>query len=155
MIPSEKGIDIFVSYAHEDQGVAKKLVQFLEKRGWSVWWDSDLTAGAVFDKTIEAKLAGARCVIVVWSRASIKSDFVFGEASLAYGRGVAVPVLVGIDVTEVALGFRRVQCVALAASDGYIRLQRALESSYRRLRHRPHRHAGWDIGWPVWYFSCR
>ena len=128
MTPSEKGIDVFISYAHQDRNVATKLVQFLERQGWSVWWDADMAAGSIFDKLIEENLKAARCVIVVWSSASVKSQFVFDEARRAYQRGVVVPVLLDIDETGLPLGFGRIQCVALTARDGYGSLQRAIEA---------------------------
>jgi hypothetical protein len=150
MTPGEKGIDIFVSYAHEDRERVKKLVQFLEGQGWSVWWDANLTAGSIFDTAIEAKLKAARCVIVVWSCASVNSDFVFGEASLAYGRRVVVPVLIGIDLTKVALGFRRVECVALTASDGYAKLQLSVQAMLEQPPPtpdaNPRRRVYWQLG---------
>jgi TIR domain len=34
--------DIFISYKREEQPIARKLADALEKEGWSVWWDPKL-----------------------------------------------------------------------------------------------------------------
>jgi hypothetical protein len=36
--------DIFISYKREEQPVAKKLADALQKKGWSVWWDPEVRA---------------------------------------------------------------------------------------------------------------
>lgn len=74
--------DVFISYAREDKARVKQLVHALTaSRGWSIWWDAALRPGAQFPREIEATLASARCVLVVWSRHSIASDWVVAEAS--------------------------------------------------------------------------
>jgi hypothetical protein len=44
--------DIFISYKREDQAIARKLADALEKEGWTVWWDPKLRAGDDFDEVI-------------------------------------------------------------------------------------------------------
>jgi TIR domain len=58
--------DIFLSYASEDRERAGKLATALEGRGWSVWWDRNIIAGATFDEVIEHELETAKSVIVLW-----------------------------------------------------------------------------------------
>ena len=129
MTPKRPGSDIFVSYAHEDRERVIKLVRYLEGLGWSVWWDSRLTAGSAFDEAIATELDAARCVVVVWSKASVRSDFVFDEARRAYSRKVVVPVV--IDDAQVPLGFGRIQYVALANSGDYTDLERAIAATLK------------------------
>ncbi len=38
--------DIFISYKHEEQPIARKLADALEKKGWTILWDSKLRAVA-------------------------------------------------------------------------------------------------------------
>jgi hypothetical protein len=109
--------DIFVSYARQDREEVAKLVAFLQAQGWTVWWDPKLQGGDAFDKAIGTALAAARCVIVMWSRHSIESDFVFDEARRAYKRGSALPVL--LDTVEIPLGFGRIQAVSCESSADY------------------------------------
>ena len=62
--------DIFVSYAHEDKARIEPLINLLEEFGWSVWWDTKIQTGVLFDMEIESALNAARCVLVVWSLVS-------------------------------------------------------------------------------------
>ena len=81
--------DIFISYASEDRPRVKPLVDALQQKGWSVWWDRTIRAGRTFDRVIEAALDDARCVIVLWSQTSVESDWVRTEAEEAKRRGVS------------------------------------------------------------------
>ncbi len=84
--------DVFISYARVDKSRVAPLVAAIESQGWSVWWDPEIAAGQMFDDQIESELAAARCVLVVWTPASVASRWVRGEAREAADRGVLVPV---------------------------------------------------------------
>lgn len=84
--------DVFVSYARPDRDRVAPLVEALEAQGLSVWWDPAITPGAEFDTMIAAELDAARAVIVVWTKTSVDSRWVKGEAREAADRGVLVPV---------------------------------------------------------------
>ena len=99
--------DIFISYARADRPRIARLAQALEHDGWSVWWDREIPPGRSFDEVIEEALAQARCVIVVWSEASVRSEWVKTEAAEAAGRHVLVPILA--DGARIPLEFRRIQ----------------------------------------------
>ena len=71
--------DIFISYAKADRPLALKLVAMLEAEGWEVWWDTSLSIGDDFRNEIMTQLGRARAVIVIWTDASIKSDWVRSE----------------------------------------------------------------------------
>jgi len=103
--------DVFVSFAHADADKAEIVVRFLENRGLTVWWDRRNEGGTRFRQEIERELEVARCVVVLWSRASRESDFVLDEATRGKERGVLVPVLVE-DVAP-ALGFGPITHVRL------------------------------------------
>ena len=94
--------DIFISYKREEQPIAKRLADALEKKGWSVWWDPKLRAGEHFDDAIEKALKESRCILVVWSKLSVKSRYVKDEATYALNRNKLVP----ITIEEVDLPFR-------------------------------------------------
>jgi adenylate cyclase len=84
--------DVFVSYARVDKARVAPIVAAIEARGWSVWWDPEIAAGQLFDDQIEAQLAAAKCVLVVWTPTSVASRWVRGEAREAADRGILVPV---------------------------------------------------------------
>ena len=84
--------DVFVSYARMDKARVAPLVTALEQRGWTVWWDPDITPGQEFDSQIEAQLQAARAVVVVWSPTSVGSRWVRGEAREAADRNILIPV---------------------------------------------------------------
>ena len=86
--------DIFLSYSRQDLAVAGKMAAALKAAGHIVWWDQALKAGAAYDKVTEAALREARLVVVLWSQASVESDWVRSEATVALQRGALVPVMI-------------------------------------------------------------
>ncbi|MCB1928092.1 MAG: toll/interleukin-1 receptor domain-containing protein [Rhodocyclaceae bacterium] len=108
--------DVFLSYAREDQAMAESLARALEAKGLTVWWDRHIVAGHTFDEVIERELDSAGSVIVLWSAASVGSEWVRSEASTAAERGVLIPV--SIDGQRPPLEFRRKQTVSLAEWNG-------------------------------------
>ncbi len=108
--------DIFISYAREDLSRVRPLADALSAHGWSVWWDRHIRAGRTFDQVIAEALDNARCVMVVWSRHSVASNWVREEADVGQKRGVLIPVL--IDEVSPPLGFGRVQAAPLIEWDG-------------------------------------
>lgn len=85
--------DVFLSYASDDRDRVAPLVEFLESRGWSVWWDRTLRPGETWPQVIERELDLARCVIVAWSKQSVISPWVRVEAHRARERHNIVPVV--------------------------------------------------------------
>jgi TIR domain len=94
--------DIFISYKREEQATARKLADALQKEGWSVWWDPKLRAGERFNDVIEKALKESKCVVVMWSKRSVESQYVRDEATYALNRNKLVPVM----IEEVELPFR-------------------------------------------------
>ncbi|MHB8406054.1 MAG: TIR domain-containing protein [Gammaproteobacteria bacterium] len=84
--------DVFVSYARTDKARVAPLVAALEAKGWSVWWDPEITPGQEFDDQIDTELVAAKAVLVVWTPTSVVSRWVRGEARDAAERGILVPV---------------------------------------------------------------
>jgi len=105
------GLDIFISYAREDAKRVLPLVRALEARGWRVFWDRAIPAGETWLDHIGTRLDAAPVVIVVWSRDSVKSDFVYSEAGRARERRALVPVL--IDRVAPPLGLDNVHAADL------------------------------------------
>ncbi len=127
--------DIFLSYSHTDRPAAERLAEALQKAGYSVWWDNRLAGGTAFLPEIEKELLSARCVVVIWSVRSVKSEWVLDEADTGKRAGKLVPVRV--DLAPAPLGFRQLHEINLedwvGSNDP---LPADLASSIKRLVHR-------------------
>lgn len=108
--------DIFISYASADLDTARVYAEAFEAQGHSVWWDRTIPPGRVFDEVIQEALNAAGCIVVLWSAASIKSNWVKTEASEALSRNRLVPVL--IDRVLPPIEFKRIQAANLAGWNG-------------------------------------
>ncbi|OJY85877.1 MAG: hypothetical protein BGP23_04190 [Lysobacterales bacterium 66-474] len=84
--------DVFISYARADKARVAPLVAAIESKGWSVWWDPEISPGREFDDEIDTELQAAKAVLVVWTPTSVVSRWVRGEARDAAERGILVPV---------------------------------------------------------------
>src|SRR5262247_773751 len=104
--------DIFLSYDRADLARVRPLIQALERQGWSVWWDDTILPGRRYRRVIEEALDAARCVIVVWSQASVVSEWVENEAAEGSRRDILVPVQID-DGISIPLDFRRRQIANL------------------------------------------
>lgn len=96
--------DVFISYATEDRDRVKALAEALGQAGFSIWWDRKIPLGRAFDQVIEEAIRDAKSVIVVWSAASVASEWVRNEASEGKRRRILVPVF--IEPVDAPLAFR-------------------------------------------------
>lgn len=120
--------DIFISYGDEDKNSAGAIAEALEQSGWSLWWDRRLRGGELYDDVIERELNLAKCVIVLWSRWSVQSQYVKAEAAHALKRNKLIPV--AIEEVELPLRFEGLHTLFLTGWDGSAAspsLQRLLE----------------------------
>ena len=124
--------EIFISYSSKDRKTTRALVKLLENCGWRVWWDKKIPPGRAFDRAIGRALDAARCIVVLWSRNSVESDWVMEEALEGMDRRILVPAR--IDSIKLPFGFRRLQTVDLsrwqgaASSQNVKRLLQAVEA---------------------------
>ena len=107
---------IFLSYAREDRERAKVLAKALEDHGWTVWWDPQIPPGKTFVEVIKSALEEAKCAVVLWSKYSVKSEWVQEEAIIAKRRGILVPAK--LDDIDPPLGFGLVQSADLKNWEG-------------------------------------
>jgi glucokinase len=117
--------DVFISYAREDQKYAEKLANILRGGDLSVWWDrglskgdSGLTPGDDFRKKIADELEASKCVVVLWSKQAVESDWVPNEASMALKLGVYIGAR--IEDTELPIEFQGRQTADLRGWTGNI-----------------------------------
>ena len=83
--------DVFISYSREDAGTARQIATALGERGYTVWWDRKIPPGRSFDEVIGEALADAKCVVVLWTRSSVESNWVIAESSEAFKHKALVP----------------------------------------------------------------
>ena len=103
---------IFLSYAREDKERARLLASALEARHWVVWWDRRIPHGKDFNAYIQEQLDSAGCILVLWSKAALASQFVRDEATEGLNDGRLVPAL--LDAVKQPLGFRQLQAADLS-----------------------------------------
>jgi TolB-like protein/Flp pilus assembly protein TadD len=106
----------FLSYARANKAQAAKLVVALERAGLDIWWDTRIEGGAAFAARIGAALDGCDAVIVLWSDASISSDWVLDEASR--GRKLRKLVPISLDGSPPPLGFGQYHAIKLDQWNG-------------------------------------
>ena len=120
--------DIFLSYNEKDRDAVRRLAERLQSTGWSVWWDRRIPAGLTWRSVLERELQHMRCMVVLWSRHSVVSDWVCEEAAEGRQLGRLVPVL--IEHVRPPAGFREIQAADLVDWDGspdFLGLRRLLE----------------------------
>lgn len=81
-----------------------------------MWWDTLIEGGSAFTKAIAAALDASSAVLVVWSKASVESDWVLDEAMHARDQKKLIPVT--LDGIQSPLGFRQYQAIDLSAWRG-------------------------------------
>ena len=94
-------VDVFISYKREERARCERIHEKLKALDLDVWFDVRLTAGKSFDREIEAAVKGAKAVVVLWSPASVESEWVREEA----GVGKSRDVLAAIRITPCDLPF--------------------------------------------------
>ncbi|MFT7472826.1 MAG: putative ATPase, partial [Kiritimatiellia bacterium] len=116
--------DVFISYSSEDRDRVRPLVTTLERGGWSVWWDRQIDAGTAFDREIEKAIDEAKCIVVIWSKNSVESEWVRTEAGEGLERGNLVPVM--IENVKLPLAFRRIQAIDFAGEDAFDQIRESV-----------------------------
>lgn len=109
-------LDVFISYARSNLERIRWIVDALQAEGLTVWYDTQIEAGAQFALEIERQIEQAKVMLAVWSEDSVKSLFVLDEASEGRDREILVPVR--IDEVRPPMGFRQLHFTDLCNRDG-------------------------------------
>lgn len=83
---------VFVSYARPDELWARAVIERLEAVGFKTWWDGLIPGGERFGSQIAEALDSASAVVVLWSKNSLKSDWVQDEASVGRDQRRLIPL---------------------------------------------------------------
>ena len=102
---------VFISFKSEERDVADLLHRTLTAQGYNVWWQEKLQCGHVWHAEIDEALHAASAVVVLWSPAAMKSEWVKHEASQAIARQVYAPMR--IAPMKIESPFDRVQATDL------------------------------------------
>ena len=121
---------IFISYANADEPQARILAQALEAVGHSVWWDHTLAAGSVFSEEIRREIEKAERVLVLWTRQSVRSNWVIDEANLAKSQGKLTPLR--LDDCELPFGFGSLHTIDVRGADDLRSIGERLEKGLVR-----------------------
>lgn len=122
--------DLFVSYARSEDSVARRVAVALREAGYSVWCDEELPAHRVYAEVIQERLTSAKSVVVLWSAAALKSQWVRSEADA--GRAAGKLVQATLDGTIPPMPFDQIQCADLrgwnakGSSQGWDKLLRSV-----------------------------
>lgn len=108
--------DVFISYARDDEPVARRVAKGIQASGFDVWWDADLPAHRAYSEVIEHNLQQARAVVVLWSKTASKSQWVRAEAD--YARNAGTLCQAQIDGSMPPLPFNQIQCADLTRWKG-------------------------------------
>ncbi len=108
--------DVFVSYARADEPQSKSVAETLRGAGYRVWCDDELPAHRAYADVIEERLKSAKAVVVLWSAAAAKSQWVRAEADAARAAGTLVQAT--LDGSIPPLPFNQIQCADLKGWSG-------------------------------------
>ena len=108
--------DIFLAYSRANSKKAAAFKAAFEAEGLTVFDDQSIPTGADWRRHIEDQLAACALLVVLWSKSSVKSNYVKEEADVAKAAGKLFPVM--ITRCEIPYGFRSYQTKSLTAWRG-------------------------------------
>jgi adenylate cyclase len=108
--------DVFISYARSTASWAQQIAHSLRALGHTVWVDDQLPVHRAYAEVIEERLRAAKAVVVIWSDAAVKSQWVRAEANVAREAGSLVQLR--IDGAVPPLPFNEIHCADLTDWSG-------------------------------------
>jgi TIR domain len=85
--------DIFFSYSSKDRERVRPVHDALVAQGFEVFWDQQVPTGLDWDNWIRQHLKKCKIAMAFWSEASVSSDNVRHEATVAKQHGKLISVL--------------------------------------------------------------
>ena len=109
--------EVFISYARATtEPQARQVAEALRGLGFGVWRDDEIPAHKAFTDEIEARLDAAKAVVVIWSDAAARSEWVRSEAERARLQKKLVQLT--IDGSKLPMPFDQLQCADLTGWTG-------------------------------------
>lgn len=93
-----RGMKVFISHAHEDEALVRRIAEGLQRSGLDVWLDElNVMPGDNFAERISRALDESQAMVVVITANALRSPWVRREIEYALGResysGRVVPVI--------------------------------------------------------------
>lgn len=90
---------VFLSYSHQDRGLAAQVVTHLEDLRAAVWWDRTMDAGDPFFDVIKRQISRAHIFMPLLTPGTVSRPWVHQEIGYALASNVPVlPIAVGMEV---------------------------------------------------------
>jgi hypothetical protein len=110
---------VFISYAQRDPTSANEAATYLRAHGIRFWRDTEPLNGR-YDIEIERRLREAKCVLVLWTRDALASDWVPGEAQRGRESRRLVQLLCNVSRDELPPDFVRIQSYDLTDRERWL-----------------------------------
>ena len=94
---------IFFSYAHRDSATVLPMIEYMQEKGFRIWYDAGIEAGTEWPEYIEEHLKNADRVVVCMSQAAIDSRYCRNEINYALQLNKEV-LVVYLENVELAKG---------------------------------------------------
>ena len=92
---------IFISYSHADSGCVLGIVAAMQKRGYRVWWDENITAGEQWTAALANEIADCEIFMPFISQTFADSEYCMQEVRHAKGeKRNIVPVKLDLERTQ-------------------------------------------------------
>jgi hypothetical protein len=105
---------VFISYKSEEKALADQVCAALSGLGVSYFMDDGLTPDGHYSSQLDYQLSMAAAVLVLWTKASATSDFVYSEANKGNRRGVLVAALFDVSFDDLRVPFNTFQASDLS-----------------------------------------
>jgi hypothetical protein len=76
--------DVFLSYKRDERAAVETIAALLRDLGLTVWFDASMSAGETFNAEIDREARAAKAILVCWSPAARKSEWVNAEAMIGF-----------------------------------------------------------------------
>src|SRR4029079_3796132 len=93
---------VFISYSRQDHNTAENIESYLERVGIKTWRDKSSVRDD-WSKEIATALANSDVVLLIWSKASSKSEWVKHEWLTARALGKSITLVVLSELKKIPL----------------------------------------------------
>jgi TIR domain-containing protein len=125
-------MDVFISYSHHDDDVARDIERRLKRKRIHCFLDRRMDAGEHFEGEIKDKLKFCKEVFALISHNSLKTEWVLVECGAAWALGKHIsPILIGCGAELLPSVLKPLQ-----AKD-YSKIREIIDACYKRLSFAP------------------